>query len=291
MNSSVVTVNEDSYTDLFWAIRGGGGNFGIVTSFKFQAYPVKNVYGGPVFWPIERTGEIMEWFHDLIHDAPEDLNGFIATMVVPGPPFPEALHGRKVCGIVWCCTGDEELRSRLDENIAEKDPLFEHLGEMPYPAIQSLFDGFMPPGMQWYWKADFFKELGPEVRDIHRQYGNETPTPLSQMHLYPLSGAASGPGNDETAWANRDAKYAGVIVGVDPDPANAGLITDWCKEYWKALHPYSTGSAYSNFMMEEGEERIKATFGDNYLKLSRIKAKYDPENLFRVNQNIKPNHV
>src|SRR5690606_9802222 len=129
---------------------------------------------------------------------------------------------------------------------------------------------------------------GPEIRKQHLKFGSKIPTPLSQMHLYPISGAASRVGNDETAWAYRNAKYAGVIIGVDPDPKNAPKITKWCKDYWEALHPYSAGGAYSNFMMDEGQERVKASYKHNYKRLSEIKKVYDPENFFSVNQNIIP---
>ena len=287
-DGSFVTVNKDQNSDLFWAIRGGGGNFGIVTSFKFQAHDVKTVFGGPTLWPIEKTEEIMEWYHDFIHDAPDELNGFIATMIIPGPPFPEHLHNKQFCGIVWCYVGDMDKASEVFAPILEKDPLFAHVGEMPYPAIQTLFDGLLPPGMQWYWRADFFNDLGEELRAQHLKFGSNIPTPLSQMHMYPISGAASRVGEKETPWAYRNANYAGVIVGVDPDPANADKITNWCKDYWEALHPYSSGGAYSNFMMDEGQDRVKASYKHNYDRLVKIKKDYDPNNFFRVNQNIKP---
>lgn len=287
-DGSFVTVNKDQYSDLYWAIRGGGGNFGIVTSFKFQAHPVKTVIGGPTLWPVEKTEEIMEWYHNFIQDAPDDLNGFIATMVIPGAPFPEQLHNKKFCGIVWCYTGSQKQFDLIFKQIMALDPIFQHVGEMPYPSIQTLFDGLFPHGLQWYWRADFFNELGPEVRAQHLKYGSKIPTPLSQMHLYPISGAASRVGLEDTPWAYRDANYAGVIVGVDPDPANANKITKWCKDYWEALHPYSSGGAYSNFMMDEGQERVQASYKHNYERLAKIKAKYDDNNLFSVNQNIKP---
>jgi len=287
-DGSFVTVNANQNKDLFWAIRGGGGNFGIVTSFKFQAHPVSTVIGGPTLWPIEKTEEIMEWYHDFINNVPDDLNGFIATMIIPGAPFPEHLHNKQFCGIVWCYTGEADKFDELFAPVRAKNPLFEHVGEMPYPAIQTLFDGLMPPGMQWYWRADFFNELGEEVRAQHLKFGSNIPTPLSQMHLYPISGAASRVGAEDTPWAYRDAKYAGVIVGVDPNSENAAKITDWCKAYWEALHPYSSGGAYSNFMMDEGQDRIKASYKHNYNRLVEIKQKYDPNNLFKVNQNIKP---
>ena len=289
-DGSVLTVNKDQNKDLFWAIRGGGGNFGIVTSFKFQAHPVKNIFGGPTFWPIEKTEEIMEWYHDFLHQSPDELNGFIATMIIPGPPFPDHLHNKQFCGIVWCYCGDMDKAQEVFKPILARNPLFQLVGEMPYPALQSLFDGFMPPGLQWYWKADFYNELGPELRKQHLKFGSMIPTPLSQMHLYPISGAASRIGKEETPWAYRDATYAGVIVGIDPDPENADKITKWSKDYWEAMHPYSAGGAYSNFMMDEGQERIKASYKHNYDRLVKIKTQYDPENLFSVNQNIRPNN-
>lgn len=287
-DGSFVTVNKDQHTDLFWAIRGGGGNFGIVTSFKFQAHKVNTVFGGPTLWPIEQTEEIMAWYHEFLKTAPDELNGFIATLVIPGAPFPEFLHNKAFCGIVWCYTGAMEKAKALFKPILEKKPIFEHVGEMPYPAIQTLFDGLFPRGLQWYWRADFFKELGPEVRAQHLKFGSNIPTPLSQMHLYPISGAASRVAPEATPWAYRDANYAGVIVGVDPDPANADKIATWCKAYWNALHPYSAGGAYSNFMMDEGQERVQASYKHNYKRLTEIKRKHDPNNIFRVNQNIQP---
>jgi FAD/FMN-containing dehydrogenase len=286
-DGSFVTVSAKQNSDLFWAIRGGGGNFGIVTSFKFQAHKVKTVFGGPTLWPIEKTEEIMKWYQDFINNAPDELNGFFATLIIPGAPFPEHLHNKQFCGIVWCYTGDMAKAKEAFEPILAINPLFEHIGEMPYPSVQTLFDGLFPPGLQWYWRADFFNELGPEVRAKHLEFGSTIPTPLSQMHLYPISGAVSRVAKDATPWAYRDAKYAGVIVGVDPDPANADKITKWCKDYWEALHSYSAGGAYSNFMMDEGEDRVRAAYGINYERLVSIKNKYDPNNLFRMNQNIK----
>ena len=287
-DGSFVTVNKEQHQDLFWAIRGGGGNFGIVTSFKFQAHPVKTVIGGPTLWPIERTEEIMEWYHNFIHNAPDELNGFVATMIIPGPPFPDFLHGNQYCGIVWCYTGTQEEFDVLTKQVMDLKPVFAHVGEMPYPAVQTLFDGLMPPGMQWYWRADFFDDINEAARKEHLKYGSCIPTTLSQMHLYPISGAASRVGSTDTPWAYRDAKYAGVIVGVDPDPSNADKITKWCKDYYNALHPHSSGGAYSNFMMDEGQERVQASYRHNYERLTQIKAKYDPQNFFKINQNIQP---
>lgn len=288
-DGSFVTVNDKQHADLFWAIRGGGGNFGIVTSFLFQAHDVDMVFGGPTLWPIEKIEEIMPWYQDFLENAPDQLNGFIATLEIPGPPFPESLHHKKFCGIVWCYSGDLKNAEEVFKPVRAKNPVFEHLGAMPYPALQSLFDGLFPPGLQWYWKADFFKELGPEISAECLKYGSSNPTPLSQMHLYPISGAASRVNSSATPWAHRDAKYAGVVVGVDADAANDEKIIQWAKDYWNALHPFSSGGTYLNFEMPvENDDRVKKTFGENYERLQQIKKKYDPDNFFRVNQNIRP---
>ena len=270
-DGSIVSANQNENTDLFWAIRGGGGNFGVVTEFTFQAHNLNTVYGGPTLWPIEQVEEIMEWFDGFIRKASDDINGFIATMIIPESPFPEHLHNKKFCGIVWCYVGDMTKAKEVFAPILAKKPIFAHVGEMPYPAIQTMFDGLLPTGMQWYWRAD-----------------SAIPTPLSQMHLYPITGAASRVGATDTPWAYRDAEYCGVYVGVDPDPKNADKITKWCKDYYNALHPYSAGGAYSNFMMDEGQERVKASYKQNYERLTQIKHQYDPTNFFRVNQNIIP---
>lgn len=288
-DGSFVTANSEENSDLFWAIRGGGGNFGIVTTFTFQAHPVTKVFGGPTLWPIEKTNEIMKWYHDFLNKAPDDLNGFFTTMVIPGPPFPEHLHHKHFCGIVWCYTGDLDKAQEVFKPILDMKPLFQHIGEMPYPAIQTMFDGLMPPGLQWYWKADFFNEITPEMSAQLLAFGTNIPTPLSQMHLYPISGAAARVPKDATPWAHRGAKYAGVIVGVDPNPKNADKITKWCREYWDALHPFSSGGVYLNFIMDEGQKRIETSYKDNYERLTSLKKKYDPNNFFRVNQNIVPN--
>jgi len=287
-DGTLVTVNANENPDLFWAIRGGGGNFGVVTEFTFQAHPLKTVYGGPTLWPIEQVEEVMDWFDGFIKHANDDINGFIATMVIPESPFPEHLHNKKFCGIVWCYTGDMDKAEEAFKPILAMNPLFAHVGEMPYPAIQTMFDGLLPSGMQWYWRADFFNALGPEIRAEHLKYGSKIPTPLSQMHLYPISGAASRVGATDTPWAYRDAHYCGVYIGVDPDPVNESKITEWCKSYYEALHPYSAGGGYSNFLMDEGQNRVETSYKHNYDRLAVIKKTYDPNNLFRVNQNIKP---
>lgn len=290
-DGSVVTANEKDHADLFWAIRGGGGNFGIVTSFTFQLHPVKNVICGPTLWSLEDAPLVMKWYRDFILNAPEDLNGFLALLTVPpAPPFPEDLHLQKMCGIVWCYTGDKEKADEIFRPVRDLNPAPALYGihEAPYPALQSAFDGLYPSGLQWYWKADFVTTLSDEAIDLHLKYARQLPTMYSTMHLYPVDGAVHRIGKNDTAFSFREANWAGVIVGVDPDPNNKDKIKEWAREYWEALHPYSSGGAYINFIMDEGTERIKDTYRDNYSRLVEIKNKYDPDNLFKVNQNIKP---
>jgi FAD/FMN-containing dehydrogenase len=290
-DGTLVTANAEQHPDLFWAVRGGGGNFGVVTSFLFRLHPISTVVGGPMLWPLERAKEVMQWYRDYIRQAPDELNGWFAFLKVPpGAPFPEELHTRTMCGIVWCFTGAPEAAGVLFDSIRQVagGPVVDFVGPLPYPALQSMFDPLLPSGLQWYWRADFVDELSDEAIDLHIQHGSAIPTLLSQMHLYPINGAASRVGNADTAFSYRDATWGAVIVGVDPEPANAGLIKDWTVAYWDALHPYSAGGAYVNMMMDEGVDRIKAAYRDNYDRLVTVKNRYDPKNLFHVNQNIKP---
>jgi FAD/FMN-containing dehydrogenase len=290
VDGSFVTASIEENADLFWAIRGGGGNFGVVTSFLFQAHPVSTVFAGPMLWHLDQATEIMQWYREFITTAPEDISGFFAFLTVPpGPPFPEPLHAKKMCGVVWCYTGplqQAEATFNLIRNF--RNPACDLVGPMPFPALQSMFDALYPPGLQWYWKADFVKELTDDSITRHIKYGSELPTMHSTMHLYPINGAVHRVGRNDTAFSYRDVNWAEVIVGVDPDPLNKDRIITWARDYWEALHPYSAGGAYLNFLMEEGDDRIKAGFRDNYPRLAAIKNKYDPTNFFRVNQNIKP---
>ena len=289
-DGSFVTANEKVNSDLFWAVRGGGGNFGVVTSFLFRLHPVKMVYAGPTFWPIEQTPEVMKVYREFITQAPEDVTGFFAFLTVPPVPlFPANLHGQKMCAVIWCSTASPEQTDKVTKPMRTVGkPALDHVGLMPFPALQSLFDPLYPAGLQWYWRADFVKELSDEAIAKHLEHASRLPTGHSTTHIYPIDGAAHRVGKTDTAFSYRDSTWALVIVGVDPDPANKDKITKWCKEYFDALHPYSAGGAYVNFMMEEGQERVKAAYRENYDRLAAIKKKYDPANLFRVNQNIRP---
>ncbi len=290
-DGSLVTANADSHPDLFWAVRGGGGNFGVVTSFLFRGSAVgPTVYGGPMFWPIEHAQTVMRAWRDLILSAPEDLNGWFGFHTVPPVDmFPEAHHLRRMAVVTWCYTGPLERAEDVFKPIRAIAPIaIDFAGPIPFAALQSLFDTLYPPGLQWYWNADFVTELSDETIDLHLQYAQQLPTAHSAMHLYPINGAAHRVGRHETAFSYRDANFAQVIVGVDPDPANNTRTIAWSKEYWRKLHPYSAGGAYVNMMMDEGQDRVAAAYRDNYARLAQIKRRYDPANLFQLNQNIKP---
>jgi FAD/FMN-containing dehydrogenase len=286
----LVHASGEENPDLFWAIRGGGGNFGVVTSFLFALHPIKTIVGGPMLWPLERAAEVMRWYREFLPSAPEELNGFFAFLVVPpADPFPEKLHMQKMCGVIWCHTGSELRAEELLLPARAMGPALDGVGPLAYPALQSAFDGLYEPGYQWYWRADFVKELSDEAIERHVEHGSAMPTMHSTMHLYPINGTAGRTGDGDTPWAYRDANWAQVIVGVDPDPANAEKVKGWTIAYWEALHPFSAGGAYVNFLGEgEGQDRVRATYAGNYPRLAQVKARYDPENLFRVNQNILP---
>jgi FAD/FMN-containing dehydrogenase len=286
-----VCASADEHPDLYWAIRGGGGNFGVVTSFLFGLHEVETVVAGPTFWPVEQAREVLSAYREFLPQAPRELYGFFAFATVPpADPFPPEIHMRKVCGVVWCYRGSEEGAAREMAPLLDSlpEPLMHGAQPMPFPAIQSAFDGLYPPGDQWYWRADFVKEIPDEAVELHARFGAELPTMQSTMHLYPIDGAAHDPAPSDTAWSYRDARWATVYAGVDADPANAEAIRRWAVDYQEALHPYSAGGAYVNMMMDEGQERVRASYRDNYDRLARIKGTYDPDNLFRVNQNIEP---
>jgi FAD/FMN-containing dehydrogenase len=291
-DGSVVTTSKDQHPDLFWAIRGGGGNFGVVTSFLFQAHPVSTVYAGPIFWEATHAKAVMTTFREFLAQAPEDLGTFVGLKTVPSmDPFPRDYWGRRACAVISSYNGSvaegEQLMARL--LTAVPPPIFNWMGAMPYPAIQSLFDPFFPKGLQWYWKGDFVKTLSDEAIDTHIAQAAQAPSELCLTHFYPITGAVQRAAKDATAWSVRDATFSMVIAAIDSDPKQADALKAWGRSYWKAVHPFNMDGGYVNFMMDdEGAGRIQASYGDNYARLAVTKAKYDPTNLFRVNQNIEP---
>jgi len=289
-NGSFVTASAEEHADLFWAVRGGGGNFGVVTSFLFQLHPISTVYGGPMLWPMEQAADVMKFWRDFILNAPVEINGSFGFVTVPPtPPFPEQFHLKKMCTIVWCFSGALEQADEVFKPIrASIPPAVDLAGPIAWPVLQSLFDTLYPKGLQWYWKSDFFTDLSDKAIKLYLKYGAQLPTMRSTIYLHPINGAVHRLGTGETAFSFREANFAEVIVGVDPDPANNARMIGWARDYWLALHPYSAGGGYINMMMDEGVDSVQAAYRDNYARLAQIKASYDPGNLFHVNQNIKP---
>jgi FAD/FMN-containing dehydrogenase len=292
-DGSQVHCDAETHPDLFWALRGGGGNFGVVTSFTFRCHDIGTdgvIHGGPVLYPIEDTASVMRWYRELLPTLPEELSGWIATLTIPpAAPFPEELWGRKACGIVWCYTGPLAEAAEATAPVREfGSPLVVGLQDMPFSALQSAFDPLYPAGLQWYWRSDIVRDISDEAIEVHEKFAALLPSGHSTMHMYPVGGAAARVPADATAFPHRDGGWSAVIVGVDPDPANAAAVSAWARQYGDELHPTSVGSTYVNFLMDEGADRVRASYGANYERLAEVKRRYDPTNLFHVNQNIPP---
>jgi FAD/FMN-containing dehydrogenase len=285
-----VVANENDNADLFWAIRGGGGNFGVVTSLEFRLHPVKDIYGGPMFFEIEHAADVLRFYREFIADAPEQFGGFPAWQIAPPLPFiPEERHGDTFLAFVTCWAGPLDEGEKALQPIRDVAPVAaEHVGPMPYPALNSAFDGLVPPGLQHYWKASFVTELTDAAIDAHLEHGPNVPVVNSTMHMYPINGACHRVAADATAFPYRDATFAAVIAGMWPDPAHNDANIAWVRDYYQATAPHSEEGGYINFMAGDDQGRIEANYKGNYARLVDVKRKYDPDNLFHVNQNIRP---
>ena len=289
----VVLASETAHPDLFWALRGGGGNFGVVTRFTYRAHPVTDVYAGPIFYDIAHAETVMRWYRDFLPGSPRELAMFFGIKRVPSTePFPREIWGRRICALISCYAGTETdgIAAMRPAREALPAPLMDGMARMPFVAVQGMFDPLLPKGLQWYWKGDYVDELTDDAIAAHIEHGSQSPSELSLMHLYPIDGAVHDVAPDATAWGARRAQWSMVIAGIDRDPANAPQLTRWARDYWTAVHAHNPhGGAYVNFMAaDEGEERVRAAYGSNYDRLVDVKRRYDPENLFRVNQNIMP---
>ena len=286
----ILTASPSENADLFWGLRGGGGNFGVVTSFEFQLHSVSVVLGGPIFYALDQCDAVLRFYRDFIADAPAELGAFFAFLKVPpAPSFPKHLHDQTVCGIICCYAGSLEEGEEVVQPLLEfGPPLFDHVGRVPYPLLQSAFDPVVPPGLHHYWKADFMPGLSDDAIAVHEKHGPQIPTVQSTLHIYPTDGAVQRVSAQESAYCHRQARFVHIISAASPDPAQLPAGIEWTRAYWNALHPHSVGSSYVNFLMDEGEAPVRATYGENYARLVTLKNKYDPTNLFRLNQNIKP---
>jgi UDP-N-acetylenolpyruvoylglucosamine reductase len=285
-----VTANENENEDLFWALRGGGGNFGVVTAFEYRLHPVEQVYGGPILYELGDAATVLKFYRDYIKDAPRELGGFPAWQIAPPLPFiPEDRHGEPFLIFVACWAGPVDQGEAALAPFHEVAPVVaEMVGPMPYPAINSAFDALVPAGLQHYWKANFVKELTDAAIEAHLEHGPKVPAVNSTVHIYPINGAVQDVATDATAFAYRDANFATVIAGMWPDPADNDANIGWVRGFSDATAPLSEEGGYINFMSEDDQGRIRANYKGNYDRLVEIKRKYDPDNTFRVNQNIRP---
>lgn len=289
-DGSVLTASEHEHPDLFWALRGGGGNFGVVTEFTFRLHPVGDIYGGPMFFELSDAVALLSYFRDFIREAPREYGGFPAFQIAPPLPFvPPDRVGEPFVAIVSCWTGSVAEGERLVQGFRDvATPVAEHVGVMPYAALNSAFDALVPAGLQHYWKAAFVSELTDEAIRAHVEHGARVPTVNSTVHLYPINAACHDVADDATAFGHRDATFAPVIAGMWPDPADNAANTTWVKDYYAAVAPHSEAGGYVNFASPDDQDRVADNYGAGYPRLREIKRRYDPTNLFRFNQNIVP---
>jgi FAD/FMN-containing dehydrogenase len=285
-----LVASEKENQDLFWALRGGGGNFGVVTSFEYRLHPVKDVFVGLFLFELSAARQVLEFYRQYIATAPEEMGAFFAYQIAPPLPFiPEKRHGEPFCLIVACWAGPLDRGEQELHAIRKAGPVAAELATpMPFPALNSAFDALVPPGLQHYWKASFATNITDGAIGAHVTHGPRVPVVNSTMHIYPINGACNRVPAEATAFAYRDARFATVIAGMWPDPADNTKNVKWVKDYYAALAPHSTAGGYVNFMAEDDQGRIRDNYKGNYDRLASIKRKYDPGNLFHVNQNIKP---
>ena len=286
-------VNGNEHPDLFWALRGGGGNFGVVTSFEFRLSRLKDVYAGPLLYELEHAADILRFYRDFITDPaiPRGLSLFPGFQTAPPLPFiPEDRHGDTFVFLLPFWSGPLAEGERIVRTFRDLAPVVaEHVGPVPYPAINAAFDALLPPGLHQYWKGNFATTLTDAAIDAHIAHGPLVPTVNSTAHIYPINGACHDPAPDATAWSYRGANFATVIVGAWPDPADDKPNMEWVRGYYEALAPHSDEGGYVNFMSEDDQHRVRANYkGGHYKRLAAIKRAYDPDNLFHLNQNIAP---
>ena len=292
-DGQVRTASRERHPDLFWALRGGGGNLGVVTRFTFQLHPVgPQVVGGLIAWPFERAEEVMAAYRTLTAAAPRELATWLILLNAPPAPFvPAAWHGRRLCTFAVCHSGDPGDAERdLAPVRALGDPVFDLLGPQPYTEVQSYLDDTEPDGHHYYWRTEFLAGLEDGLLAGMRELFADCPIPEAELGVLHLSGALNERPADDGAVGNRDARY---VLGVNgmwaPDEPEAGRFRQWVRDAGARLRPWSTGATYINFQTaDEGDDRVRATYGANYDRLVEVKRRYDPDNLFRANRNIRP---
>ena len=289
-DGQVRTASTGENADLFWALRGGGGNFGVATSLEFQLHPVKDVYVGLFFYELESAGTLLRFFREFIKDAPEAYGAFPAFQVAPPLEFiPADRHGDTFCAAIVHWAGPLEQGETAMKPFRDLAPVVaEMVGPMPYPALNAAFDPIFPKGIRSYWKGNFVTELTDAAIEQHLIHGPRAPEVSATMHLYPINGACHRVAPEETAFAYREATLATVIVAAWQDPTLDNARIQWVRDYYQATAPHSEPGGYVNFMADDDQPRIQDNYRGNYTRLAMIKRRYDPDNLFHLNQNIQP---
>ncbi|MFC9334550.1 FAD-binding oxidoreductase [Arthrobacter sp. NPDC057009] len=276
--------------DLFWALRGGTGNFGVVTSLEFNLHPVDLLYGGVIIYLLEHADTVARFYREYIATAPEDMGVFLGFHQGPPVPFlPEEYHGKPVVVLVGGWTGPHDEGERHWQKFLEIAPVAgSFVGPLPYTVLNTLFDPMLPKGLQAYWKAEFLPQLNDDAIRVAEKFARAIPSVQTANHYYPINGAAQRVGRDETAFPYRDVNFAVAIAGMWEDPADNEANTKWVRDYHSELHAHGAGAGYVNFLDADDQPHIEDNYAGNYARLAQVKAKYDPGNLFHVNQNIKP---
>ncbi|MFF0732729.1 FAD-binding oxidoreductase [Streptomyces chartreusis] len=287
-DGSFVTCTDEQHDDLMWAVRGGGGNFGVVTSFAYRLHPIADILGGPTFFPLD--ADVIRRYRELVAEADERLGAvFVVGLGPPVPFLPERWHGRPVCGMVACWTGPQDEDDRIRERVAALGPVLgRHLERMPYPVINTLFDDLVPAGLYHYWKGSFTQSLPDGVVDTLVEYGATTPSIQSVTVVFPIDGACHRVGPEETAFSYRDADYAIALSPTLATREDCEAQKDWVRAFHRGLEPHSLEGGYVNFMDADDQDRVRANYRTNYDRLRDLKRRYDPGNLFRLNHNIAP---
>jgi FAD/FMN-containing dehydrogenase len=287
-----VTASATENAELFWGLRGGGGNFGVVTSFEYRLHPVREeVLAGPIFYPFERAEEVLRFFGDYLAQAPDELSALAGIFTAPPEPLlPAEAHGQPVVALKVCYAGDLGDGEKIVRPLRSLGrALADLVAPMPYTALQEGGDEGVPPGLRNYWKSSYLHELTDKAVGTLVDHAAEITSPLSVIAIERLGGAVSRIGEDETAFGHRDAGFDFRTLSLWTDPDESDVHIPWTRQFWEAMQPFSTGGVYVNNLGKEGEGRVKAAYAPaKYERLVALKDRYDPENLFRLNQNIRP---
>jgi FAD/FMN-containing dehydrogenase len=287
-----LTASGKENADLFWGVRGGGGNLGVVTEFMYRLHPVgPMVFGGAVFHPVEKARDLFRFYREWVRSLPDELTTMVAFLTGPPAPFiPQHLQGTPMIAVAMCYTGEVGQAESLVKPLRDFAPAsVDLLGSVPYTALQGMFDAGAPKGILSYWKTEYIRSLDDNAINVLVEHAGKMSAPFSQVHIHHVEGAVSRVDDDSTAFGHRDEPFILNIVGMWMDSGETEQNIAWARSFAEAVHPYSTGRVYLNFLGQESEERVRAAYGERkYARLLELKKLYDPNNLFRLNQNIKP---